>query len=204
MTAPAPLMRAHLDRVGETGVAVVRGAVPPSTLSPLLDELDTLPFTAPPPDALPAAAGSELAVLRHWSGGYPALARLRDDLVDRVRRAGHGISGLDGPDEWLPNEVFVRRYLPATTGMSPHVDGVRFRYLVATLTVCGAATFRVHDDTGAVRRQWGVGPGDLVLIRGPGLGGVADGRPRHSVGGPGAHHRCSVAFRMNSQPNGAG
>jgi hypothetical protein len=199
MTAPALLLGAQLRRLAEDGVAVVPGAVPLSTLGPLLDELDTLPFAAPPPDALPMAAGSELAVLQGWSGCYPALTALRRDLVGRIRRAGHGIRGLPG---WRPNEIFVRRYHPASTGMSPHVDGVRFRYLVATLTVCGTATFRVHDDAGAVHCEWDVEPGDLVLIRGPGLAGIADGRPRHSVGPPGSHPRCSAAFRMNSQLNG--
>jgi len=200
MTEPAPLLQgAHLRRLAEDGVAVVPGAVPPSTLRPLLDELATLPFAAPPPDALPVATGSELAVLHRWSGGYPALTALRRDLVGSVRRAGHGIGGLRG---WRPNEIFIRRYHAASIGMSPHVDGVRFRYLVATVTVCGSAAFRVHDHAGTVLFEWHVQPGDLVLIRGPGLAGVADGRPRHSVGAPGRHPRCSVAFRMNSQPNG--
>jgi hypothetical protein len=198
-----PLQRAHLDRVLTEGVAVVRGAVPPQALGRLIDEVDTLPFVAPPPDALPVATGSELAVLHCRSGGYPALTVLQRDLVDRIARVANGIPALRDLHRWRPNEIFVRRYHPASAGMSPHVDGVRFRYLVATVTVLGTATFRVHDDTGAVDSEWDLEPGDLVLIRGPGLGGVPDGRPRHSVGGPGPSSRCSLAYRMNTTPNGA-
>jgi hypothetical protein len=186
-------LRPHLHRVDHVGVAVLAGALVPSALAPLLHELDAVPFTVPPPDALPSTTGCELAVLTGDLGPFPATRRLRDALAERVRRDGDGIGALR---DWRPDEVFVRRYHAESTGMAPHRDGVRFRHLVATVTVSGTATFAWCDDADVVLERWMVGPGDLVLLRGAGPGDTTDRRPRHAVGAPGAEGRCSVAFRM--------
>jgi hypothetical protein len=188
-------LRPYLRRASEEGVALVPDAVPESSLRPLLGELDALAFSPPPANALPVTTRSDLSILDGLPDGCPALAGLRDELVEAVHRDGAGIGGLP---EWQPNHVFVRRYHPGSTGMSPHQDGLRFRYLVATVTVLGSATFLCYNDAGTIVETYDLGPGDLVLLRGAGLGGLPDSRPRHAVGGPGTRLRCSVAFRMNS------
>jgi hypothetical protein len=194
-------LRSSLRRVHDVGVAVVVGALVPSALGALLGELGTLPFSEPPGDALPSTTGCELAVLTGELGPQPAMRRVRDDLAERVRRDGAGIGSMS---EWWPDEIFVRRYSPGSTGMAPHRDGVRFRHLVATVTVAGTATFVWCDDDEHVVERWVVGPGDVVLLRGSGPGDATDRRPRHAVGPPGTAGRCSVAFRMcESFPNGA-
>jgi hypothetical protein len=188
-------LRPHLRRVRECGVAVVPGVLPPPLLASLVADLAGLTFLVPPDDALPATTGSDLCVLRGRDDVPASLGLLRDELTDSVQRCG------DGPDalrEWRPNEIFVRRYHPGSSGMAPHQDGVRFRYLVATCTVLGSATFCWHDAAGNVLGQWLIRPGDLVLLRGPGWGEARNGRPHHAVDGPAGDLRCSVAFRMRS------
>lgn len=177
-------LRASLNEVAETGLAVVPGAmeVPPG----LVAEFATLRYQEPPPNAHPVTTRSELAVLNEWSG-YPALSGVRASLVAAVNRSVAG---------WLPDQIFVRRYRGGSEGMSPHRDGTRFRLLIATISVLGSARFFRHNEKGEVTQEWPLVPGDLVLLRGTGLHGVEDSRPHHSVGGPAGELRCSVAFRM--------
>lgn len=186
VVVPADL-RPALREVAETGLAVVPGAVATASLPPLLTELATLRYRDPPEGAHPVTTLSDLAVLREWDG-YPALARLREELVAAVGRS---------VPEWRPGEIFVRRYRQGSAGMSPHQDGTRFRLLVATVSVLGSAEFFRHTRKGEVTARWPLAPGDLVLLRGTGFGGSpADERPYHSVGGPTGELRYSVAFRM--------
>lgn len=177
-------LRAPLRQVAETGIAVVPGAA--AVPAGLLDEFATLRYREPPRDAHPVTIRSELAVLSTWDG-YPLLAQLRAELVAAVNRT---------VADWQPDQIFVRRYREGSEGMTPHRDGTRFRLLVATVSVLGSAYFFRHDEKGEVIHTWPLDPGDLVLLRGTGLRGVEDGRPRHSVGGPAGDLRCSVAFRM--------
>ncbi|GAA4864325.1 hypothetical protein [Actinomycetospora straminea] len=51
------------------------------------------------------------------------------------------------------------------------------------------------DRAGTTVRAWEAGTGSLVLLRGPGLAGVEDGRPLHAVDGPREGRRTSVTFR---------
>jgi hypothetical protein len=185
-------LRVPLHQVDEAGAALVRAVVSAQVLADVRAEIEGLPYALPPPGALPATTGSELAVLPGHAEGAPVLARLREELVRGVHRDGHGIAGLT---DWEPDQIFVRRYHADSTGMSPHRDGLRFGYLVATLTVAGSATFRWEDDAGGVLATWQLRPGDLVLLRCCGLGGIPDGRPRHAVGGPDSGLRYSVALR---------
>jgi len=177
-------LRVPLRQVAETGIAVVPGAA--AVPAGLMDELAALPYKEPPQDAHPVTTLSELAVLSTWDG-YPLLAGLRAELVAAVNRS---------VADWQPDQIFVRRYRRGSEGMSPHRDGVRFRLLIATMSVAGSAYFFRHDEKGEVIHAWPIDPGDLVLLRGTALRGVEDGRPYHSVCGPAGDLRCSVAFRM--------
>jgi len=130
--------------------------------------------------------------------GFPAVAELREELTAVVREHGRGIRGLA---TWAPNEVGVARYRPGSIGITPHLDGKRYRRLVAVVTVWGRARFSIcRDRAGEVVSAWGAGPGSLALLRGPGLGGIRDGRPFHAVGTPRPGDRCSLGFRMSVPP----
>jgi hypothetical protein len=133
--------------------------------------------------------------------GFPALSELASAFQERVRRDGDGVRGLR---TWAPNEAGAARYHPGSVGVTSHMDGRRYRRLVAVFTVAGSARFEVRGSReGGVLERWNAAAGSVTLMRGPGLGGVRDGRPYHAVHGPPRGTRWSLALRMRSGGPGA-
>ncbi len=198
MTALVPRLdlRSALRRTARDGFAYVPRAIEGRFRGLLWDEVAAGPFER---------FEESFGVVRQQIDGYdvrdpmdglPRVALLGDELADLVRRHGRGIRGLA---TWRPNEVGVARYRPGSIGITPHLDGKWYRRLVGVATIHGAAAFEVcRDRAGDVVAAWDAGPGDLILLRGPGLGGARDGRPFHRVHGPRRGERCSLGFRMAS------
>jgi hypothetical protein len=87
---------------------------------------------------------------------------------------------------------------PGQTGITAHLDGKWYRRLVVVVTVVGSARFEVTEGRdGPVLEGWDASAGGITLMRGPGLGGVRDGRPFHRIWPPSRGVRCSVALRMS-------
>jgi hypothetical protein len=130
------------------------------------------------------------------AAGFPLLTALGRELAAAVRSQGRAIRGLA---TWRPNEVGIARYVPASIGITPHLDGRWYRRVVAVVTVHGRARFAIcgSRDPGDVVETWTAAPGDLVLMRGPGLAGHRDGRPFHLVEGPRTGERLSLGFRLS-------
>lgn len=125
---------------------------------------------------------------------FPLTHTLAEELGAHVRSSGRSIRGLAS---WMPNEVGVTRYRPGSLGITPHLDGRWYRRLVAVVTLYGRARFAICSNrAGDVVAQWHPGPGDLVLMQGPGLAGTRDGRPFHVAEGPRRGFRCSLGVRM--------
>jgi hypothetical protein len=189
-------LRQSLRDVDEVGAAYVPNALSEPFRQQLQGEVEAGPFEPLPEQMGPVQTQADLFVVRENSAGYPAVEELRTQLVTLVREHGAGVGGLD---RWWPNEAYVQRYRPGTLGVSPHLDSKRFSYLVAVFTTAGTARFALCSDrAGITLWEWEAGPGSLVLLRGPGFGGVEDGRPFHTVHGPTKGLRFSVTFRMNA------
>ena len=133
------------------------------------------------------------------SDDFPLLTELCRELRDRVRLHGRGLRGLA---TWAPNEVGIAHYVPGSIGITPHMDGKWYRRLVVVATVSGRAPFAIcgSRDPNDIVARWVAGPGDLVLMRGPGLAGHRDGRPFHLVEGPRRGERLSLGIRMSARP----
>jgi hypothetical protein len=126
--------------------------------------------------------------------GLPAVAELASSFGERVRTEGTGTRGLR---TWSPNEAGVARYRSGSVGVTSHMDGRWYRRLVAVFTLAGSARFEVRASReGDVLERWAAHAGSVTLMRGPGLGGVRDGRPYHAVEGPPRGTRWSLALRM--------
>jgi hypothetical protein len=126
--------------------------------------------------------------------GFPRLRELADAFAGRVVSDGRRIRGLR---TWRPNEAGVGVYRPGSIGITPHLDGRRYRRLVAVFTLVGSARFEVRASReGAILQRWQARAGGVTLLRGPGLEGAIDGRPFHAVHGPPRGVRCSLALRM--------
>ncbi len=156
-----------------------------------------IPFEPAPMDIGPVRQETEVSVVRDLRG-LPALAELVRDFAARVRSHGGEIRGLA---TYVPNEIHLQRYRPGSLGITPHLDGKRYRRLVAFFTVRGSAYLSVlRERAGEEIASFSIGPGSLVLLRAPGLGGLRDGRPFHAIRPVGIEERVSVGLRMNTRP----
>jgi alkylated DNA repair dioxygenase AlkB len=196
LTPGLDLRRALADTVA-TGAAFVPAALHEPFRARLLEEVERGPFV--PMSEQAGSKGVRQQGERFAVGGdmraHPFVHALREALVQGVRR--HAALGA-GLADWLPNDASVQRYRPGALGITPHLDGRRFRYLVAVVTVDGTAAFSLcADRSGTVLRRWDTVAGSLLLMRGPGLAGCADCRPLHTVAGPERHPRTSLTLRMD-------
>jgi hypothetical protein len=189
------LRRALLACAG-TGHARVDRAIDHGFLRRLRAELDAGPFRPLGESFGPVRQQIDGYDVAAPMGGFPLLEQLCRQLRSLVRSHGRGIRGLA---TWAPNEVGVAHYVPGSIGITPHMDGKWYRRLVVVATVYGRAPFAIcgSRDPGDVVDRWVAGPGDLVLMRGPGLAGARDGRPFHLVEGPRAGERLSLGIRMS-------
>jgi hypothetical protein len=205
MSAPCPRLpvltpcldlRRALRTVTQAGAAFVPDAVPEEGLSAIRQDLAGAAFRKLPEYEGVARQEGEIFVLEAGSGGYPAIRRLRDELAAAVHTASTGSTGLGS---WYPNDISIQRYHTGAAGITPHRDLKRYRFLVAVATIEGTAAFTLcknRDGDPAV--TWQANQGSLVLLRGPGLAGTADGRPVHTVKGPATGQRTSIGFRMDA------
>jgi hypothetical protein len=194
-------LRPALRRTAELGFAHVDDVVEPAFLRSLWRELSAGPLRP-----MEGSFGRVRMQIRGFDvdepmDGFPLLRELRDSLAERVRRDGAGIRGLS---TWRPNEAGVGVTAPGQLGITAHLDGRWYRRLVAVVTVVGSARFEVlAAREGPIVEGWQARAGAIAFLRGPGLGGVRDGRPFHRILPPRRGVRCSVGLRMSVDPPSA-
>ena len=188
-------LRSALSTCARFGHARAPSGIDGTFLDALREEVDAGPFKP---------FGESFGPVRQQIDGYdvdlpapafPLLTSLCRGIRARVRADGRGIRGTA---TWTPNEVGIAHYVPGSIGITPHMDGKWYRRLVVVVTVYGRAPFAIcgSRDPDDVVERWIAGPGDLVLMRGPGLASHRDGRPFHLVHGPVEGERLSVGIRM--------
>ena len=201
---PSPLspdldLEEALAACAGAGHARIEDAIAPAYLGPLRDELDAgtfRPFAESFGEVRQQIDGYDVPLP---SASFPFLDRLCDEIGAGVRSQGSGIRGLA---TWRPNEVGITHYVPGSIGITPHLDGRWYRRLVVVATVYGRASFAIcrSRDPEDIAERWISEPGDLVMMRGPGLAGRRDGRPFHLVEGPRRGERLSIGIRMAVRP----
>ena len=194
--SPCLDLRSALLTVTQAGAAFVPDAVPEEGLSAIRQDLAPAAFRKLPEYEGVARQEGEVCVLDAGSSGYPAIRRLRGELAAAVHAASAGITGLAS---WDPSEISIQRYHTGAAGITAHLDLKRYRFLVAIVTIEGTAAFTLcKNRNGDPAVTWQANQGSLVLLRGPGLAGTADGRPLHAVKGPATGQRISIGFRMDA------
>jgi hypothetical protein len=104
------------------------------------------------------------------------------------------------PDGFHINDIILQRYASGSRGITPHRDHLRYRGLVALLIVAGNGRFCLCEDRrGAGAREFAAGPGDLLLMRAPGLAGSSE-RPFHFLDGI-TVERLSFGMRWDTSPS---
>jgi hypothetical protein len=189
-------LQGALERVRDVGRAVVNGVLNEARCAAIVREVAGQSFERLPPTIGPVRQETELLLLTGDFGEAPSVARLREEFVAAIRDKTPDRTELGG---WWPNEAYVQRYEPGALGVTAHVDSKRFVLLIAAFTLLGSSQFLLCEGrSGSILEMWETRAGTLVLLRGPGLGGLEDGRPFHAVRGPAAGQRYSLTFRMNA------
>jgi hypothetical protein len=188
-----------LDRTVREGIGYEPGVVPEPLRHEVLAALAAERYDELPPVEGPHRVrqqGEYVVLTADQITARPAVGALHSAVVGAVRQYAPRIEGLG---DWRPDEVTVQRYASGSTGISSHRDGRRHAYLVAILTLEGSALLRqCADRAGTTVRSFEAEAGSLVLLRGPGLGGVEDDRPLHAVDGPRDARRTSLTLRATT------
>lgn len=83
------------------------------------------------------------------------------------------------PEGFRINDLVLQRYASGSRGITAHRDHLRYRGLVALVIVAGDGRFCLCEDRqGSGAREIPALPGDLLLMRAPGLAG-SSARPFH-------------------------
>jgi hypothetical protein len=192
-------LHAPLTRASQIGVAFIAQALTEPALGAISAETTGGSFEPLPEHTGPYGVREQAELLEippDDASRYPIITQLRTDLTQLVHQQGRGIAGLN---EWEPNDVGAMRYHAGSFGITPHRDSKRYRLLIAIFTTEGSAPFvYCANRDGDIIDQWLTTAGSLILMRGPGLKGIEDGRPFHTVAGPATGPRVSLTFRMSS------
>lgn len=183
------------DEVLARGFAHVRGALAADERRALLDGAATARnrFLALPDRVNGVDQSADQLTLRVGDPHHESVNRLAAAVVDAVA----GWPAEAGLAAYRPSEARYMRYTGDGAGLGAHVDGKFYRLLVCVFSLVGSARFRVVADQSGPAADVVVEPGDLLLLRAPGLGGAADGRRRHAVGPPlDGDARISLTLRM--------
>ena len=80
------------------------------------------------------------------------------------------------------DSMVLQRYQEGSIGITPHKDGLSYINLVCVFVVGGRGRFYVCSDrSGRGAREIDASPGNVILMRAPGLFGPEDNRPFHFV-----------------------
>ena len=183
------------DEVLARGFAHVRGALAADERRGLLHEADAARnrFLSLPDRVNGVDQNADQLTLRVGDPDHGSVNELAATVVDAVAcwPAGAGLRA------YRPTEARYMRYTGDGAGLGAHVDGKVYRLLVCVFSLVGSARFRVVADQSGPAADVVVEPGDLLLLRAPGLGGAGDGRRRHAVGPPlDGDERISLTLRM--------
>jgi hypothetical protein len=98
------------------------------------------------------------------------------------------------------DSMVLQRYEEGSLGITPHKDGLGYMNLVCVFVIGGRGRFYVCSDrSGRDAKELDASPGNVVLMRAPGLFGVEDNRPFHYVAGI-EERRYTFGLRQKKKP----
>ena len=176
------------------GAATVPGILGDEARRRLLEEARTFPFIAAPAVVKPYGVRQRYAAVTAFppGSGFRALREAFQALLeDRLAR----LPAYPFATPLRFNGSALHRYPPGRLGISPHRDSARSVNLIAVFVLEGRGRFFVcRDRDGRDAVDLPNAPGDLILLRAPGLMG-ADVRPFHGVADI-AEQRTTFALRQ--------
>lgn len=154
----------------------------PEACAALVAEGRTLAFRAARPVVGEGAAAVyqdfELTMEFPPASGFRALSGVLEDLIAAALRRVDP-PPLDGP--FRINDLVLQRYPAGCRGITAHRDHLRYSGLVALVVLAGRGRFSIcRDRAGHGAREIPAPPGNLILMRAPGLFSRKD-RPFHML-----------------------
>ncbi len=148
----------------------------PESCRPLIEAAMGLPYR----DATPVVGTDERRVHQDFEltvhlpadSPFHGLAKALERLTESA------LAHLDPPPLAGPvrlDDLIIQRYPVGSAGITPHRDHIRYRGLVAIVTLSGRARFFIcADRSGHDAREIPIPPGSLLLMRAPGFAGRED------------------------------
>jgi hypothetical protein len=125
-------------------------------------------------------------VVRQQVSSFDGLPRdsgyvlLKDSFEDLLERALAQLEGYPFQTALSFNSMVLQKYQEGSIGITPHKDGLRYVSLVCVFVIGGKGRFYVCSDrSGRDAKEVDASPGNVILMRAPGLFGAEDNRPFH-------------------------
>jgi hypothetical protein len=107
---------------------------------------------------------------------------LKDSFQDLLERSLAEVEAYPFETALRFNSMVLQRYEEDSLGITPHKDGLRYINLVCVFVIGGRGRFYVCSDrSGRDAKEVDASPGNVILMRAPGLFGAEDNRPFHYV-----------------------
>jgi hypothetical protein len=107
---------------------------------------------------------------------------LRDSFQELIERCLAGLQQYPFQTALNFDSMMLQKYEKGSLGITPHKDGLSFINLVCVFVIGGRGRFYICSDrTGRDAKEIDASPGDVILMRAPGLFGDEDNRPFHYV-----------------------
>ena len=171
----------------------------PESCGPLIEAAMGLPYR----DATPIIGVGEKRVYQDFelTEDLPPGSLFHDLAKALERLTERALTHLDPPPLDRPirlNDFIIQRYPVGSAGITPHRDHIRYRELVAIVTLSGRARFfTCADRSGRGAREIPIPPGSLLLMRAPGFAGRED-RPFHMLSDV-TEERLSLGLRHDAR-----
>ncbi len=132
-----------------------------------------------------------------------ASAAVQETAAAVSERVAHALPDVD-PALVVFNEATWQRHTDRIGGITAHRDQAFYVGVIAILTLVGSAPFAIlrAREPREVVTEWTTEPGDVVLLRGGGLGEPDARCPWHDVGRPVTPERVTLTLRNNSRGPG--
>lgn len=189
-----------LQSVAENGAEIVRRFIPVNLNIILQSEVEHLKFKpSEEPQCKLVRQKFERIGYRTIPRSMAALEELEGNIRKYVTSAAVSFPNLA---DWIPNDIAIQKY-DQEGYITAHRDLKRHILVIAIANIDGSCRLEtLTSRKRATVRQFLTEPGDLILMRAPGLTDATEDRPFHRITGNLYQfgHRISVTFRLNNRP----
>jgi dihydroneopterin aldolase len=165
----------------ETDGGVSIPILPDAYRHTLLNEAETYTYVKQPEIVGPAKVREQISSTKDFRPGS-LFFQLKDTLEEMIKRQMNNLPDNTFPTPLSFNEMSLQLYEKGSIGITPHRDGLSRINMICVFVLTGTSKFALCDDReGSNPRYLDTTPGNLIILRAPGLMGAEDSRPMHFV-----------------------